>query len=75
MIGVSVRHEYPGETGAVLVKMVIDRREMPRLADACIDERGIPVRSDEQVCIVALPGHRAGVVRGELDGVERHRNI
>ena len=73
MIGVTMRHEYPCETGAALVEMAIDRREVPRLADPCVDERGIPVRSDEQVCIVALPGHGAWVVRDEPDRMERHR--
>ena len=70
MIGVTVRDEYAGKAGAALVKMVIDRREVPRLADPGIDERRLPVRSDEQVGVVARPGHWTGVVRGELDRVE-----
>ena len=72
MIGVTVRHEYPGEPRPALVKMVTDRREMPRLADSGVDERSLPVRSDEQVGVVARPGHWTRVVRSELDRVERH---
>jgi hypothetical protein len=75
VIGVTVRHDYPCEAGAARVKMLMDRREMPRLADACIDERRFPARSDEQVCIVALPGHGAWVVRGKLDWHERHGDV
>jgi hypothetical protein len=72
MIGVTVRHEHARKACAGLVKMAIDRREMPRLANPGIDERSLPVWSDEQVGVVARPGHWTRVVRGELDGVERH---
>ena len=67
MIGVTVRHEYACKAGAALVKMVVDRREMPRLADPRIDERSLPVRSDEQVGVVA-PGHWTPVVAASLIG-------
>ena len=75
MIGVTVGHEYADQTGTALVKMVIDLGEMPRFADAGIDERGVPVRSDEQICIVARPGHGAWVVSGQRDWLERHGEV
>ena len=75
MIGVTVGDEYSDETGTALVEMAIDRGEMPRFTGACIDEGGVPVRSDEQVCIVARPGHRAWVVSGQRDWLERHGEV
>jgi hypothetical protein len=75
MIGVSVRHEDPCETGAALDELSVDRGEVPWLADPCVDQRTIAVRSDEQICVVALARHRTGIVRGEPDRMERHGDV
>jgi thymidylate synthase ThyX len=70
MIGVSVRHKNVIEPRASVTEMLPDRRQVARIADAGVDERALSVRSNEQVGVVPVPCHRAGVERLESDRVE-----
>jgi hypothetical protein len=44
--------------------------KMPGVADASVEERRAPIRSDQQVRVVPVTGHRTGIVSLEQDGIE-----
>ena len=52
----------------------LEIRQMPRIADAGVDERRRAAAAGQQVGVVAGSGHRTGIVGGEEERLEaRHR--
>jgi len=46
-------------------------REMSRLTDAGVDQRRRSRAADDQIGVVARPGHRPGIVGGQQNRVHR----
>ena len=63
----TVRDEHATERRAALGERPIEGRQVPRVADAGVDERSVAGLSAHEVRIVAPTRHRAWVVRFEQD--------
>ena len=59
MIHVSVRHDHVAQVGAAGVKRLGECFKVTAVADARIDQHGRTVRPNQQVGVIARPGHRA----------------